>query len=169
MSVSTLLVPFLLFLLIAILYSSIGHGGASGYLAVMAILSFAPETIKPTSLILNIVVATIASIKFIKAGYFDKKIFLSFIATALPMAFVGGFISLSPFYFKILAGIFLVVSALLLFFKEFVKTTIKPIKKMSSFWTLSIGSVIGFLSGLIEFVFISYISRKILPMRTSIH
>jgi uncharacterized membrane protein YfcA len=146
---SALILPFVLFLIIAILYSSVGHAGASGYLAVMAILSFAPESIKPTSLILNIVVAAITSYKFIKAGYFDKKIFLSFIVTALPLAFLGGYISISPHYFKLLAGIFLILSAFFLIVKEFISTPVTPIKSMSLFGTLSIGSVIGFVSGLI--------------------
>lgn len=66
---------FILFSVIALLYSSIGHAGASGYLAIMALLSFAPDSIKPTSLILNIVVASIASYKFINESYFDKNIF----------------------------------------------------------------------------------------------
>lgn len=62
-----------LFLIVATLYSSVGHAGSSGYLAIMALLSFAPDSIKPTSLILNIIVASIASVKYIKEGYFDKK------------------------------------------------------------------------------------------------
>jgi uncharacterized membrane protein YfcA len=61
------LLALLLFFLIAVLYSSVGHAGASGYLAVMALLSFAPETIKPTSLVLNIAVAGIASWRYLRA------------------------------------------------------------------------------------------------------
>ncbi|MFP5471683.1 MAG: sulfite exporter TauE/SafE family protein, partial [Bacteroidia bacterium] len=122
---------------------------ASGYLAIMALLSFAPETIKPTSLILNIVVALIASIKFIKAGYFDKKIFFSFILTALPMAFLGGYISISPKYFKLIAGIFLIASASILIIREYVKPSSTTTKTMSLYWGLSIGAVIGLVSGLI--------------------
>ncbi len=76
MTADNITLTFLLFLTIATLYSSVGHAGASGYLAVMALLSFAPETIKPTSLVLNIIVATIASVKFIRADCFDRKIFL---------------------------------------------------------------------------------------------
>jgi uncharacterized membrane protein YfcA len=82
-------IAFILFFIIATLYSSVGHAGASGYLAIMAWLSFNPNIIKPTSLILNLFVATIATIRFIRAGHFDKKIFLAVIITSVPMAFIG--------------------------------------------------------------------------------
>jgi len=134
---------------IAALYSSVGHAGASGYLALMALLSFAPETIKPTSLILNIVVATITSIKYLKAGYFDRKIFFTFIITSVPMAFLGGYLTLSPKYFKLIAGLFLVVASFLLIIREYVKQTETTIKPMHVAYGLTIGSVIGIVSGLI--------------------
>jgi uncharacterized membrane protein YfcA len=140
---------FLLFFLIATLYSSVGHAGASGYLAVMALLSFAPETIKTSSLILNIVVAIIASIRFIKEGYFDKKIFIPFSITALPTAFLGGYLTISPQYFKLAAGFFLIISAFMLLIKEYLVPQNKPIQKMPLFWGLSLGAVIGLVSGLI--------------------
>jgi uncharacterized protein len=93
MTTETIVIASFLFLLIAIVYSSVGHAGSSGYLAIMALLSFAPETIKPTSLILNIAVSAIASYKFIKADYFDKRIFLILIVTSLPAAFIGGYLT----------------------------------------------------------------------------
>lgn len=149
MTLSFFILTFILFLVIATLYSSVGHAGASGYLAVMALLSFAPESIKPTSLILNIVVACIASINFINAGRFDRKIFISFIITALPMAFLGGYISISPKYFKLFAGFFLIVSAIMPVIREYIKTPTTSTKTMSLHWGLSIGAIIGLLSGLI--------------------
>ncbi len=149
MAVDNFILIFFVFLIIATLYSSVGHAGASGYLAVMALLSFAPDTIKPTSLILNIIVSFIASVQFIKANYFDKKIFLSFIATSLPMAFVGGYISISPKYFKLIAGLFLVISSFFLLFKGFIKPSKSPIKPMPLAFGLVFGSVIGLVSGLI--------------------
>jgi uncharacterized membrane protein YfcA len=149
MTLGFIILTFALFLIIATLYSSVGHAGASGYLAIMALLSFAPETIKPTSLILNVIVALIASVKFIRAGYFDRKIFTYFIITALPMAFLGGYISIGPKYFKLLAGIFLVVSANILIIKEYIKKPDANFRQVSIFWGLSIGAVIGLVSGLI--------------------
>jgi hypothetical protein len=111
MSESLFIIALKLFFIIAALYSSIGHAGASGYLAVMALLSFAPESIKPTSLILNIVVAAIASYKFIKEGYFDRRIFISFILFSLPAAFIGGYITVVVILYS--AG-FLIVSSILI-------------------------------------------------------
>ena len=78
MGIDFTLLAFGLFFLVAFLYSSVGHAGASGYLAIMALLSFPVDSIKATSLVLNILVASIASYRFIRAGYFDKKVFLTF-------------------------------------------------------------------------------------------
>lgn len=146
---SYIVVGCLLFFSIAVLYSSIGHAGASGYLAVMALLSFAPESIKPTSLILNILVAAIASYRFISQGYFDKRIFLSFIVFSLPTAFLGGYLKLSPFYFKLIAGTFLIISAVLLLLKR--QSSDYQLKEIKQQWLYSavFGSLIGFVSGII--------------------
>lgn len=138
----------ILFLLIAFLYSSVGHAGASGYLAVMAILSFPIESIKPISLILNIVVSLIASYKFIKAGYFDKRLFILFAITSIPMAFVGGYLNLDPYWFKKLAGLFLVSSGILLLTRQFLKP-VEKIREVNVVLALLIGAFIGFLSGLL--------------------
>jgi uncharacterized membrane protein YfcA len=131
------------------LYSSVGQAGASGYLAVMALLSFAPETIKPTSLILNIVVASIASAKYLKAEFFEKRIFISLILTSLPMAFLGGYLSISPKYFKLIAGLFLIFSSILLLVKEYFRRGDSTLVKMPLLSGLILGSVIGLISGLI--------------------
>lgn len=138
----------LLFLVISFLYASVGHAGASGYLAVMALLSFPVESMKPISLTLNIVVSLIASYKFIRAGYFDKKIFLIFACTSIPLAFVGGYLQLDPFWFKKLAGLFLIGSAILLLARQYLKPTEEK-KSISLFLALGIGALIGFLSGLL--------------------
>ena len=148
MEYNILIISCTLFLLIAFLYSSVGHAGASGYLAVMALLSFPIELIKPISLLLNIVVALIASWKFIKAGYFDKRLFLIFAVTSIPMAFVGGYLQVNPFWFKILAGVFLIASALLLILRQFLKPA-ETHRTISVFPALLVGGAIGFLSGLL--------------------
>ncbi len=140
---------FLLFLVIATLYSSVGHAGASGYLAIMVLLSFAPETIKPISLILNIVVSFIASVKFIKAGYFDRKIFLSFVITSIPFAFVGGYIKIDPHWFKLFAGLFLILSAVFLLIKAYIETKQSENTPLPIYAGPVLGSVIGLVSGLI--------------------
>ena len=139
---------FALFLFVAFVYSSVGHAGASGYLAVMALLSFPLLEIKSTSLILNIIVALIASYKFISAGYFDKKVFFSFAVTSIPAAFIGGAITLDSYVFKLLAGAFLLLSAggLLLRSKHINND---EISEVNIYTALIVGAIIGLFSGLI--------------------
>ncbi|RYZ98918.1 MAG: sulfite exporter TauE/SafE family protein [Sphingobacteriaceae bacterium] len=143
-----IILAVVLFLVIATLYASVGHAGASGYLAAMALLSFAPESIKPISLVLNICVATIVSYKYIKAGYFDRKIFIPVAIASLPMAFIGGSITVDPQYFKLFAGIFLIISATLLLLRQYIKpnTEVTP---MPFGYGLMMGAMIGLISGLI--------------------
>ncbi|MCP4838557.1 MAG: sulfite exporter TauE/SafE family protein [Planctomycetes bacterium] len=99
----------------AILYSSVGHAGASGYLAAMAIVATMPqEEMKAVALTLNIFVGTIGSYRFIKAGHFDWRTFWPFAASAVPLAFVGGFWKLPPVVFKPLIGLVLLYAAIVL-------------------------------------------------------
>jgi uncharacterized protein len=139
---------FLLILpVVAFMYAAVGHGGASGYLALMALFSFAPDTMKPTALLLNLFVAAISFIHYAKSGYFNKKLFLSFAITSIPLAFVGGLIEVdASIYKKVLAVllIFAILKMLNVFGKE--SDTIKDVKIWQG---LSIGGVIGFFSGLI--------------------
>jgi uncharacterized membrane protein YfcA len=132
---------------IAFLYASVGHGGASGYLALMALFSFAPETMKPTALLLNLFVAAIAFYYYYKEGYFNKKLFFYFAIASVPMSFLGGMIEInSSLYKKILAG--LLIFAILKIFLIIGKETI-TIKKVKLWQGLLVGGGIGFLSGLI--------------------
>ena len=87
------LLPLLIFLAAA-LYSSVGHAGASGYLAAMALVGVAPAVMKPSALTLNILVATIATIRFASAGHFSMRIFLPFALASVPCAFIGGYFTL---------------------------------------------------------------------------
>ena len=96
---------------IAFLYSSVGHAGASGYIAVMGLFGFAPEIIKPTALALNILVAIIASWHFWRAGHFSWRLFWPFAVLSIPCAFVGGYINLPAPAFKLLVGVVLLFSA----------------------------------------------------------
>ncbi len=139
---------FLLVLpIVSFLYSSVGHGGASGYLALMALFSFAPETMKPTALLLNLFVAGISFYYFYKEGFFNKKLFLSFAITSIPLAFIGGTIEIdASLYKKILA--ILLVFAILKMLNVFGKET-KNIKEVKLWQGLLAGGIIGFFSGLI--------------------
>ena len=133
--------------IVAFLYASVGHGGASGYLALMALFSFAPETMKPTALLLNLFVAGIAFYHYYRAGHFNKKLFLSFALTSIPLAFIGGMIEIdASIYKKVLAVLllFAILKMLNVLGKE--SDRIKDIKIWQG---LIIGGLIGFFSGLI--------------------
>jgi uncharacterized membrane protein YfcA len=131
---------------VAILYSSVGHGGASGYLAVMALLAVAPEITRPTALLLNVFVATIGTIQFYRAGYFSWRIFLPFAITSIPFAFVGGMIALPTTAYKIVLGVVLVLAAIRLAWNL---RSEAEIKEPNIVIALVIGAVIGLLSGLV--------------------
>lgn len=131
----------------AFLYASVGHGGASGYLALMALFSFAPEVMKPTALLLNLFVAGISFIQFVRAGYFQWKLFLVFAVVSVPLSFVGGMIELDPHWYKFILGIlllFAIIRMIELFGKEN-----SEIKSLNPVLGGTIGGVIGFFSGLI--------------------
>ena len=104
----------LLFFVIAFLYSAVGHGGASGYLALMSILQVAPEHMKPVALILNLVVSGIAFIQFYRQGHFLWRLFLPIAALSIPTAYLGGFTPLKDDVYQFGLGVFLLVSVVLL-------------------------------------------------------
>ena len=130
---------------IAMLYSSVGHAGASGYIAVMSLLSLAPAVIKPTSLALNILVASIAAWQFFKAGHFSWRLFWPFAILAVPFAFLGGYVNLPTHILKILLGLVLIFSALRFLFEV---QRDKQICPPSHFQAIGVGAGIGFFSGL---------------------
>ncbi len=133
--------------IVAFLYASVGHGGASGYLALMALFSFAPETMKPTALLLNLFVAGIAFYHYYKAGYFNKKLFLAFAIASIPLAFLGGMIEIDATIYKRILGV-LLIFAILKMLNVFGKET-GVIKDIKLWQGLVVGGVIGFFSGLI--------------------
>lgn len=130
---------------IAVLYSSVGHAGASGYIAVMSLAGLAPEVIKPTALALNILVAGIASWHFLRAGHFAWRSFWPFALLAVPLAFVGGHIALPAQAFKLLLGAVLLFSAarFLMRAQDDVARAEPPLVP-----ALATGGVIGLLAGL---------------------
>ena len=132
-------------LLIAVLYSSVGHAGASGYIAVMSLLSIAPETIKPTALALNILVASIATWQFAKAGHFDWRLFLPFALPAIPMAFLGGYLNLPVAVFDLLLGAVLLYAATRLIAPPAAESAATRPPLLA---TLACGCSIGLLAGL---------------------
>ena len=132
---------------IAFLYSSVGHGGASGYLALMALFGFAPEAMRPTSLILNLFVAGTAFYFYWRAGHFNKKLFWSFALGSIPMAFLGGTIEADVAIYKRILAI-LLIFAILRILNVFGKESNEV--RVVKFWQgLLVGAPIGFFSGLI--------------------
>lgn len=132
---------------IAFLYASVGHGGASGYLALMSLFSIAPETMKPTALLLNLFVAGISFFYYYRGGFFNKKLFLYFAVASIPMAYIGGTITIDGSIYKIILGI-LLIFAVLKMLNVFGKET-ETIREVSILQGLLVGGVIGFFSGLI--------------------
>lgn len=135
-----------LFAVGAALYSSVGHGGASAYIAAMALFSIAPETMKPTALALNLLVAGFGTWRYARRGLTNWKLVFAFAVTATPAAFVGGGIHLSAIYYKPLVGILLWAAAARLLWQPTVlaerQTQAPPL------WlTLPSGAVLGLLAG----------------------
>lgn len=142
----TLLLIVLAVFVVAVLYSSVGHGGASGYLAVMAFLAVSPEVTRPTALVLNLFVASIATFQFYRAGHFSWSLFWPFAITSIPFAFIGGMIKLPTHVYKTVLGLVLLFAAFRLAW-SFSKDV--EIKQPQLWLALIIGAAIGLLSGLV--------------------
>lgn len=147
MFVSQTLIIALLFFAAAALYASVGHAGASAYLAVMALFNFAPAMMKPTALALNILVAVVATVKFYRAGLFSWSLFWPFAVVSIPAAFLGGALILPTRWYNVVVGVVLLYAAVWMF-----RSALRPLTKQthpSPLWAaLVAGLVIGFLSGL---------------------
>ena len=147
MPVSEVVSIALLFLVGAALYASVGHGGASSYLAVMGLFSISPGVMKPTALSLNILVAAVATVKFYRAGLFKWNVFWPFAVVSVPAAFVGGATILPARSYKILVGIVLLYAAVWMFRSSLKASSPEP--HTPPLWAALIsGLLIGFLSGL---------------------
>ena len=138
-----------LFFLISTLYSSVGHGGASGYIAVMALLGLPTDMIRPVALTLNIVVAGLAAIRFSRAGHSDWKAALPLVATSVPLAFLGGTVTLPTDIYRPLLGVLLLISAAYLVWQSVSNIRVFELTKprVPLAGGLSVGGVIGFISG----------------------
>ena len=137
----------ILLLIVAFLYASVGHGGASGYLALMSLFAFPVTFMKPTALVLNILVSGISFFFYYREKKFDWKLFYPFAIASVPFSFLGGIITIETHIYKIILAtvlLFAVARLLGLFGKQ--KGDLKPINIPLA---LLIGAIIGFLSGLI--------------------
>ncbi|MBP6012496.1 MAG: sulfite exporter TauE/SafE family protein [Alphaproteobacteria bacterium] len=131
----------------AVLYSSVGHGGASAYLALMVLFGLAPGVMRPTALALNILVASLGSFRYIGAKMFRLRTLWPFLIGSLPFAFLGGTVQLPGVYYKPLVGVVLLVSAARLI--RVSGTTAVERKLDPPIWlAIMVGAFIGLLSGL---------------------
>ncbi len=137
----------ILFLVTATLYASVGHAGASGYLALMGLFGFAPQVMRPTALALNILVALVATVQFRRAGLFSWSLFWPFAAASIPAAFLGGTLTLPDRSYRILVGIVLLYAAAWMF-RSARRELIEEIRQPRLTIALPVGIAIGLLSGL---------------------
>lgn len=141
------LILTVLIFLVAVLYSSVGHGGASGYLAAMALVGLSPGLMKAGSLSLNILVATITTVQFARTGCFSWRHFWPFALTSAPMAFLGGWLSLPGHWYKPLVGGLLLFAA----WRQLARATKPPQRPpMPPRRTVALGAgcVLGLVAGL---------------------
>lgn len=122
-----------------------GHAGASGYIAVLTLLGFSAVSIRPTALLLNVLVASIASWQFWRAGHFSWPLFWPFATLAVPMAFLGGYLPIPGRPVSVLVGVVLLASAVRFAWRPAPVADLRPLKRPVA---LAAGGGIGFLSGL---------------------
>ncbi|GAB4383904.1 MAG: sulfite exporter TauE/SafE family protein [Phycisphaerales bacterium] len=137
------------FLIVGGLYASVGHAGASGYLAVMTLFSITPEFMRPTALAINVLVASIAFAQFARAGHFSWALFWPFAAGSIPAAYVGGLMGLPTHALKIAIGVVLILTACRMFWVA-VRAPASgasphPPRPLVA---MAVGSVVGLIAGL---------------------
>ncbi len=147
MDVGSVVALAALIFIAALLYSSVGHAGASGYLAAMALFGLAPVIMKPTALSLNILVSVIVTIKFYRAGHFSWSLFWPFALASIPFAVLGGYLSLPGAVYKPLVGLVLLGTAWKSL-HEAKRLTAREINPQPLPVALFAGAGIGLLSGL---------------------
>ena len=136
-----------LFFIAALLYSSVGHGGASAYLAVMSLAGLAPESMRPAALILNILVSSITLYKFYRAKAFSWQLLIPLVIASIPCAFLGGLITLPTQIYKPIIGIVLIIAAWQVFSRANLSYEVST-KSVSRPALLGLGAGLGLLSGL---------------------
>lgn len=134
----------------AVLYTAVGHGGASGYLAVMALVGLSPVVMKPTALVLNILVATIATVRYTRAGAFDWRALWPFLIGSVPLAVFGGAVHVPGHIYKPIVGVVLFIAAIRLLWptKAATSATDAAAAGVPVVPAIASGAGIGFLSGL---------------------
>ena len=148
-SLPAIVVISFLFLGVAFLYSSVGHGGASGYLAVLSFFTVAPALMSTTALILNLLVAGTALIAFARAKHLMSRLTWPFVLTSVPAAFLGGLLLVSAHVYLISLSAVLLIAALRFLFDIRAPGEITSVMVPSLLISLPVGAGIGFISGLV--------------------
>lgn len=144
------MIALLALFVIAMLYSSVGHGGASGYLAVLVLAGYMRPDITPVVLILNIAVASTGLFHYRRAGHFSFKLLKPLVITSIPAAFVGGMIPLNDEIYAALLGFILLIAALrFLFVAHLSQTRETSVLISHKTWALALGAVLGLLAGMV--------------------
>jgi len=149
MDLGTLLVISALVFIVASLYSSVGHGGASGYLSVLSFFAVAPAAMSSTALVLNVLVAGVAMFSYHRAGHLSWNLSLPFITLSIPMAFVGGFLRVSDRTYFLILAVVLVIAAFRLAISVTRGDPDAAQRKVNWPVSLSVGAGIGLLSGVV--------------------
>ena len=129
-------------------YASVGHGGASAYLAAMALAGVAPQEMRPIALLLNVLVSSLATYKFWRAGHFRWRLFWPFAVVSIPLAYVGGAITLPGQAYKILVGVVLLYAAWQLWRSGRAAGEMREPREPPLAWAMLIGAAMGLLAGL---------------------
>src|SRR3990170_281357 len=129
-------------------YASVGHGGASAYIAAMALAGIAPQEMRPIALLLNVLVSSLATYKFHRAGYFSWRLFWPFAVISIPLAYVGGAITLPGQAYKILVGVVLLYAAWQLWRSGRAGEEMHPVREPPLHLAMAIGAAMGLLAGL---------------------
>jgi len=135
-------------LVAAFVYASVGHGGASAYLAAMALAGIAPQEMRPIALVLNVVVSAVATFKFYRAGHFRWRLFWPFAAVSIPAAYLGGAITLPGHAYKMIVGVVLVYAAWQLWRSARAGEEMREVRQPPLALAMTIGGGLGLLSGL---------------------
>ena len=135
-------------LVAAFLYATVGHGGASAYIAAMAIAGVAPAEMRPIALQLNVLVSAIATFKFYRAGHFHWRLFWPFAVASIPAAYLGGAITLPGTAYKILVGLVLLYAGWQMWWSARAGDELRPARGVPVPLAMAIGAALGVLSGL---------------------
>lgn len=140
---------WLLLPLVAFLYAAVGHGGASGYMALMLMFGMATAEVRPAALLLNVGVSLLSFLQFYRAGYFRWSLFWPFALASVPTAYLGGLVGLSPYWYKKILGILLLLPTFRLLGLWKIAENEAKEKPLHLGMALGLGAAVGGISGLI--------------------